>query len=82
MNDHPITIFYENRLVILLLSGIFNIILFLFRNRICLFLMRSIVVAQALRQIRIFRLEIDQNPPHAGHPKISFFTISIVFFRI
>jgi len=45
MNDHPITIFYENSLVILLLSGIFNIILFLFRNRICLFLMRNIVVA-------------------------------------
>ena len=57
MNSNGITILYKNSFVILHFFGVFNIVMFLYRNNICfLMIMCAIVIAQFYCQISIFRL--------------------------
>ena len=65
MESNGISILYKNSFVVHHLLSVFNIVMFLYRNYICLLMtMRAIVIAQFYCQISIFWIIKNQRSFH------------------
>ena len=79
MKSNGISILYKNSFVVHHLLSVFNIVMFLYRNYICLLMtMRAIVIAQFYCQISIFRLVKNQRLLH----RLSQTSIYVIDFSI